>query len=106
MIDKFAQNLGLVLNEPIEKLFNLFDLQNSGSFILKDFIKTYFLVVNKLDKEKSIEEVLDTLDYCFEGDFNSCSVDDLKLSIQKKFSVELIDFGNADESIDKGNLFI
>ncbi len=101
-VDKFAQNLGLVLSEPVEKLFNLFDLEKNGEFLLKDFIKTYFLLINKLDREKSIEKILNTISYCFVGD--SCSTQDLRLSIIKKYNVELILFDNmSDDKLNTGN---
>jgi hypothetical protein len=99
-MDKFAQSLGLVLSEPVEKLFSLFDPQGSGSFTLKDFIKTHFLVVNKVDKEKCLGEVLDC---CFRPGSSVRPAEELKLSIQKKFNVVIVEFGNANEFIGKGN---
>jgi len=99
-MDKFAESLGIVLSEPVEKLYKLFDPQASGSFTLQDFIKTHFLEVNKVDREKCLREVLDC---CFGPGSSVCPAEELKLNIQKKFSVEIIEFGKANEFVDKGD---
>ena len=60
-LDSFASKLGLKLNEPVIKLFEIFDTEKSGSISLARFINNYFEFIYMKSKTKKLNECVDSV---------------------------------------------
>ena len=60
-LDSFASKLGLKLNEPVIKLFEIFDTEKSGSISLARFINNYFEFIYMKSKTENFNERVDSV---------------------------------------------
>ena len=55
-LDNFALKLGLKLNEPAIRLFEIFDQEKTGSITLAQFVNNYFEIIHKLVNKNVLNE--------------------------------------------------
>lgn len=91
--EKFSRNLGLVHNDHVMRLFNIFDKEKIGNFTLINFVETYFEVINPhltKDVESHIKKVLDMFPKFKES--SSYSTEKFNSIVKDKFQIEFSNF--------------
>lgn len=103
-LDKFASNLGLVVNDNVIRLFEIFDKEKSGNFTLKVFVEAYFTLIHKINKDEALENVLMSFDK-FKTPSSHYAIDEFQTVVKKIYKIEFENLhrmnSNEEKTIDK-----